>query len=453
MSLATLTLPTPRAVHDRADDFDALAATVALGSPEARAAATAALHREARRRGCAPASIHALYQAIGRGDVPPTFTVPAMNLRVLTYDTARAAFRAARTLDAGALLFELARSEMGYTDQRPREYAALIVAAALREGHEGPVFIQGDHFQASPSRWPKDPQGEEGALRDLIDEALAAGYLNMDIDASTLVDLSKPTLREQQRVNAEVSTRLTRYVREKEPGVPVSIGVEIGEVGHKNSNPEELRAFMDEYMSLLPPGMEGPAKISVQTGTSHGGTVTASGEIAEAKVDFATLGELTRIARAEYGMGGAVQHGASTLPDRAFHLFPEAGCVEIHLATGFQNLVLDHPALPEGLRRQVAEYVTANHAAQRKPGETEAQFQYKNRKYALGPLKAAFWDLPEPVRDRLGRDLEAKFAFLFGELRIGRTLEWARRHALTPKALPTAGAATEADLGNLLEGE
>ena len=33
------------------------------------------------------ASIHQLYMAIGRGDVPTTFTVPAMNIRAMNYNS------------------------------------------------------------------------------------------------------------------------------------------------------------------------------------------------------------------------------------------------------------------------------------------------------------------------------------------------------------------------------
>ena len=81
------------------------------------------------------------------------FTVPAMNLRMMTYDTARAVFRAAKALSAGAFIFEIARSEIGYTEQRPHEYAASVLAAALREGSRGPVFFQGDHVQVNAKKY------------------------------------------------------------------------------------------------------------------------------------------------------------------------------------------------------------------------------------------------------------------------------------------------------------
>src|SRR5690606_31778984 len=198
--------------------------------------------------GIYPSSIHELYMAIGRGDAPHNFTVPAINVRGMNYNTSRAIFRAANKLDVGALLFEIARSEIGYTDQRPAEYVSAVIGAAIKEGFRGPLFIQGDHFQVSAKNYKGDPGKEVDAVKTLIKEAIEAGFFNIDIDTSTLVDLSYETLDEQQRANYEVCAELTKYVRELEPeGVTVSLGGEIGEVGHKNSTVEELHAFMQGY--------------------------------------------------------------------------------------------------------------------------------------------------------------------------------------------------------------
>ena len=146
------------------------------------------------------------------------------------------------------------------------------------------------------------------------------------MDSSTLVTLEPESLDEQQKLNYEVCAELTRHIRSLEPeGVTVSVGGEIGEVGAKNSTVPELRAFMDGFKKALPAGMAGLSKISVQTGTSHGGVPLPDGTIAEVKVDFDTLRDLSRVAREEYGMGGAVQHGASTLPDVLFDKFPQVG--------------------------------------------------------------------------------------------------------------------------------
>src|SRR5207248_3679042 len=112
----------------------------------------------------------------------------------------------------------------------------------------------------------------------------------------------------------------------------------------------------------------GISKISVQTGTSHGGVPLADGSIAQAKIDFEVLRNTTAICRKEYGIAGSVQHGASTLPESVFNKFPESEAVEIHLATGFQNMVLDAPTLPDEMKTAIREFCFANAADERKAG-------------------------------------------------------------------------------------
>ena len=173
-------------------------------------------------------------------------TVPAINIRGITYQVARTVFSAAIKNKVGAFIFEIARSEIGYTAQRPDEYAVCLLAAAIREGFKGPVFIQGDHFQVNQKQYSMTPERELLAIKELIREAVGAGFLNIDIDASTVVDIEKPDLAEQQNENCRITAEMTRYIRSIEPeGVTISIGGEIGEVGGRNSTVADLRAFMD----------------------------------------------------------------------------------------------------------------------------------------------------------------------------------------------------------------
>ena len=422
--------------------MDALIREAVFGDPATKTAAHWLIWETAQALGIRSASIHELYAARGRGEIAKPFTVPAMNLRMLAYASARAVFRAARKIDAGAFIFEIARSEISYTDQRPSEYVSAVLAAAIREGFRGPLFIQGDHFQAAAKKYAADPEAELKAIRDLIAESIEAGFYNIDIDTSTLVDISKPTLDEQQKLNFELCADLTGFIRAREPnGVTISVGGEIGEVGLKNSSPEDLAAFMKGYDARRGP-VTGVSKISVQTGTSHGGVVLPDGTLAQVAIDFAVLKELSEEARRLYGMGGAVQHGASTLPDAAFHKFAEAGACEVHLATAFQTMVMDHEATPEALRAEMTEWLKVNAAGERKPKDTEAQFLYKTRKKAVGPFKKRFWDLPAAALDAIGASLEKQFAFLFDQLAIGGTASVVAKHVEAPEGhrpLPEGG--------------
>jgi len=145
-------------------------------------------------------------------------------------------------------------------------------------------------------------------------------------------------------------------------------------------------------------------------------------------IDFETLRRISVVAREEFGLAGAVQHGASTLPPEFFGHFPDHECAEIHLATEFQNMTLEHPSLPLALKREVERWVFDKRGAERKPGETESQFLYKARKYAIGPFKEQFWNLPEGTRQAIGDSLEKKFLFLFEKLRIAGTREVVARY-------------------------
>ena len=109
-----------------------------MGENPEKGAAQYIIRRAALAFGAIPSSINDLYLSRGRGEIPFTFTVPAMNLRMLTFDSARAVFRVANEMNASAFIFEIARSEMGYTDQRPAEYSSSVLAAAIAEGYVGP---------------------------------------------------------------------------------------------------------------------------------------------------------------------------------------------------------------------------------------------------------------------------------------------------------------------------
>jgi fructose/tagatose bisphosphate aldolase len=370
----------------------------------------------AKAYGAVPASIQGLYEDMGRNY--PGFTVPAMNIRGLTYDTVRAAFRKAHELKVGPMIFEIARSEIGYTKQRPLEYTAVVLAAAVREGYEGPVFVQGDHFQLVRKNYLSEPELEVNYVKGLIAEAIDAEFYNIDIDSSTLVDLSKPTVKEQQRPNFERTAELAEHVRQLQPaGIDVSIGGEIGEIGTKNSTPEELKAYLDGFKETFK-GTRGLSKLSVQTGTSHGGVVLPDGTLAKVKIDFETLRVLSEHARKDYGLSGCVQHGASTLPEEAFHMFPETTTSEVHLATGFQNIMYDSSGLPGEFRKDVYEFISREYAKERKEGQTEEQFIYSTRKKGFGPLKKKWWDLPAHIKDPVIKELENKFGLLFEQLKV-----------------------------------
>jgi fructose/tagatose bisphosphate aldolase len=426
-----------------------LAWTAAFTEDDAtREAAQWLVWEASQELGALSASIHELYAARGRGEVSG-FTVPAVNLRAQTFDMARTLFDAAQSADVGAVILEIARSEQTYTFQRPIDFATSVLAGAIAANWRAPVFIQGDHYQFNAKKYAADPESMTEEIRRACRLAIDAGYRNIDIDSSTLVDLSKPTVEAEQHENYVRAAELTALIRSLESdGVTISVGGEIGEVGHKNSTVEELRAYLDGFGRELgerAPGANGLSKVSVQTGTSHGGVPLPDGGVAEVKLDFDVLRELGEVARSN-GLAGAVQHGASTLPDELFHRFPAVETAEIHLATGFQNVLYEHPAFPAELHGKIEAWVFENAADERKPDQTDQQFVYTTRKKAIGPFKRELWDLA--TKDEILAAQRRKLSFLFTELGVNGTREMISAyirpvevHRPLPEALREAVAA------------
>lgn len=370
-----------------------------------------------KEKGIILSSINDFYKARAKEEIPLDFTVPAINVRGMAYDMARSIFKSAIKNNVGALIFEIARSEMGYTNQPPEEYSTVIIAAAIKEGFKGPLFLQGDHFQVKTDKNGKPKEGEIETIKELIKKSIDSGFYNIDIDISTLVDYSKEKIKDQQKPNYALSAKLADFIRGIEPkGVIVSLGGEIGHIGGKNSTKEELIAYMEGFNESFNSKV-GLSKIAIQTGTHHGGVPLPDGSLAEVEVDFNTLKALSKLAR-KYDMGGAVQHGASTLPDKYFSQFPQAEAIEVHLATGFQNIVMDHPKFPAKLLKKMYNYLDEERINERKESQTDAQFHYKLRKKTWGKFKKECWEIPEEIKKPIRQDLKKRFDFMFKELNV-----------------------------------
>ncbi|MEP7041255.1 MAG: aldolase, partial [Chloroflexota bacterium] len=117
------------------------------------------------------------------------------------------------------------------------------------------------------------------------------------------------------------------------------------------------------------------------------------------------------------------------------------GTAEIHLATGFQNILYDDGGLPDTLRAEMMAWCLANCEGERTPGETDEQFLYKTRKKAIGPFKEALWTLPAESQEQIGANMHVKFGLLFDKLGIAGTRSLVDRFVRIPdqpRPLPAA---------------
>ncbi len=101
---------------------------------------------------------------------------------------------------------------------------------------------------------------------------------------------------------------------------------------------------------------------------------------------------------------------ASTLPDEAFDLFPQADTLEVHLATGFQNMIFDSPYFPKELLDRIYHYLRDKYASEMKQGDTPEQFLYRTRKRAFGDFKKELWNLPRENLRGIGKTLKERFS-------------------------------------------
>ena len=156
------------------------------------------------------------------------------------------------------------------------------------------------------------------------------------------------------------------------------------------------------------------------------------------------LRDLSRVARSEYGMGGTVQHGASTVAEENFNKFVQNEAIEVHLATNFTTMFFDN--VPADFKKEMYAWLDVNSAGDRKPGMTDEQFYYKTRKNAVGPFKAKSYALPEEAKAKLIAAWEAQFDMLFNLLGVKDTKEYVTKYITSAKVAPKLADYVKADV-------
>lgn len=325
------------------------------------------------------------------------FSIPALNVRTLSVDFSRLIHEMIISLGVRGVIFEISITEQKYTNQTPLFFAASILIGAILARYKGEIYLQADHTQFNRSKWILDSNEEMKKLQGILQEMVSVGFYNLDIDGSTLVDYVRPTIKAQQKDNLDASSQLLKYLADIQiAGVELSVGVEIGHIGDRNSTPSEIKYFVSEiakYKDLV-------SKIAVQTGTEHGGKIDENGNVVEMPVDFELIKRLGKSAQ-EAGLAGIVQHGASTLPLGSLAKLPAHGVVEVHLATAWQNIFFEN--LPQELKSEMEGYVRENFLDELQDVWSASQAQYRLRKKALGPfrgkIEALKMEQKQPILD------------------------------------------------------
>jgi fructose/tagatose bisphosphate aldolase len=150
------------------------------------------------------------------------------------------------------VIYEIAKSELGYTEFTPQSFAAFIVEENQRLGNtDVPFAVHGDHITV------KKPE-EVDSVAQLIAQEMEAGFTSFAIDASHM---------ENDR-NLEATSKLAKPIVD----AGLNLEVELGEIGAKSGSaegftqPEEAKWFIGE---LDKRGIH-PNLLAINNGSIHG---------------------------------------------------------------------------------------------------------------------------------------------------------------------------------------
>ncbi len=396
------------------------------------------VHAAALYLGAVPSSIQNLYQARSQEDYTSK-TLLALNIRGLTYDTARAVFRTLKTLDCTATLFEYGVDEAAITDQSPSEFVCCVLAAAIKESYSGPVFLQAGRFRFNGKNYLKNATEERTTVRNHIKELIDSGFYNIDVDTSRLVQSSRQTLAEKLRDCFEELANMTAYIRELQPKeIVVAMGGRTTVLEGTQTIEEELEVLLDGYFtSLKRQGvhLDGIVKVGIHAGITEGSRPLPDGRVVHVQADAKTIETLNDLAIRQYRLGGVVLHEISTLTEQSLKQLPTMQVLEAHATSNLQDCILDSPHLPEELRQEIHGYLKDSHRALWREGITEEQFLYATRKACFGPFKKKFWDLDSDVKAALIEKLQEKITALLHTFALAETKALVREF-VQPVVLP-----------------
>jgi len=157
------------------------------------------------------------------------------------------------SMSSGApVMYEIAKSELTYTEFTPASFVDLIISENERLGNmQVPFAVHADHITV------KNPQ-EVDAVRTLIAEELEAGFTSFAIDASHM----------ENEKNLAATTELARPINE----LGLNLEVELGEIGAKSGSsegftqPQEAEWFIRElHNSGIHPNL-----LAINNGSIHG---------------------------------------------------------------------------------------------------------------------------------------------------------------------------------------
>jgi len=318
--------------------------------------------------------------------------IMAANIRVQR--SARGIMEAAKELDS-AVLFEIAKSEVGYTGQTPKDFYDNIVAIAEEINFNTPYAIHGDHITIKDA----SPEAYKGA-EDLIKAELAAGFTSYAIDASHNFNMSATDVSEQLKDNIDITKRLAKLIPEK-----YSLEVEVGEVGRTDpaTGQKQLTTVEEAatFIKALKDAGINPDLLATNNGTSHGNIFDKNGNvIAKVGIDLARTKGIADAIK-PYGVRVA-QHGITGTPLEFMDNLIDCGIAKGNVGTNWQNIAIE--SFPPELVKRMEEWtLTCDEAKKtkaKKPQITDKELIGKTIKNSLKVFKSDMAAIPDEYKKK-----------------------------------------------------
>lgn len=363
-----------------------------------------------------PISGKLMFNALRDKDV----IVIAINVRIK--HCLRGVMEAAKEADA-AIIFEIAKSEIGYTAQPPEEYANYVKEIAHKIDFNTPYCIHGDHITI-----PENTLGAIKSAEDIIKKEVEAGFTSFAIDASHNFDLNAELTREQLADNIKITTRIAKLIKKlmAEKGKKredYGLEVEVGEIGKVDPETgEQELTTVDEAVTFIKALNENgvyPDLIATNNGTVHGNIYDEEGNIIPILgIDAVRTREIAS-SIAPLGVKIA-QHGITGTPLKLMHKLIDAGIVKGNVATNFQDIAIENMS-PE-LAKRMADWTMKNYAEKvraKKPKISDREIIGKNIKYAIKVFKHEIEEIDDEYKQKIS-DASKKSATEFIEAFNGK---------------------------------
>lgn len=355
--------------------------------------------------GIFPTSLQALYEARRRTEYLGK-TVPRLAAHGLTYDMARAAFRTMKRSSTAICLFELPVETLPIAESHLQDFCSSVLAAAIKEGFYGPLFLQLGDIRYQADAFINNPQQYHQQLHQLLQLGMANGFLNFAVDTTALP-------HEGFAEMASFSNTLNEW---QQGDRLLAHGAALGDLPSGEAALNSLCANLDTYFEHLK--KEGnKAHPLCKLG------VKIKGDLANSRVAVEKLRDLIV---SKYAFAGLTIDHLLHLSERNLRDLATWQALEVNVSELLYDRLFDSHHFPKEIIVEMRHFLTDACRHEWHVSESEEEFVHRLRHRTFAPFKKMFWEIPAATREKIGLELERTFASLFQWLGVTETVTLVR---------------------------